>query len=163
MKEIFIIKDCFDDSETILKFLKNKNCDVNLISNEELSSLEKNKSTIICSQNFQENIGGKTEILKISRKVGSTNIIILNNSNKKYSILSDLGGAYLILSFLELDEVVSEILFQIIESEKYSFSDTKTNCLINMAKKVAETDVTVFIHGPTGTGKEVISNFIHQN
>ena len=163
MKEIFIIKDCFDDSETILKFLKNKNCNVNLISNEELSNLEKNKSTIICSQNFQESIGGKTEILKISRKVGSTNIIILNNSDKKYSVLSDLGGAYLILSFLELDEVVSEILFQIIESEKYSFSDTKTNCLINMAKKVAETDVTVFIHGPTGTGKEVISNFIHQN
>ena len=163
MKEIFIIKDCFDDSETILKFLKNKNCNVNLTSNEELSNLEKNKSTIICSQNFQESIGGKTEILKISRKVGSTNIIILNNSDKKYSVLSDLGGAYLILSFLELDEVVSEILFQIIESEKYSFSDTKTNCLINMAKKVAETDVTVFIHGPTGTGKEVISNFIHQN
>jgi|TARA_B100000287_G_C20594612_1_gene765635 two-component system response regulator FlrC len=163
MKEIFIIKDCFDDSETILKFLKNKNCNVNLISNEELSNLEKNKSTIICSQNFQESIGGKTEILKISRKVGSTNIIILNNSDKKYSVLSDLGGAYLILSFLELDEVVSEILFQIIESEKYSFSDTKTNCLINMARKVAETDVTVFIHGPTGTGKEVISNFIHQN
>ena len=163
MKEIFIIKDCFNDSETILKFLKNKNCNVNLISNEELSNLEKNKSTIICSQNFQESIGGKTEILKISRKVGSTNIIILNNSDKKYSILSDLGGAYLILSFLELDEVVSEILFQIIESEKYSFSDTKTNCLISMAKKVAETDVTVFIHGPTGTGKEVISNFIHQN
>jgi two-component system response regulator FlrC len=163
MKEIFIIKDCFDDSETILKFLKNKNCNVNLISNEELSNLEKNKSTIICSQNFQESIGGKTEILKISRKVGSTNIIILNNSDKKYSVLSDLGGAYLILSFLELDEVVSEILFQIIESEKYSFSDTKTNCLINMARKVAETDVTVFIHGPTGTGREVISNFIHQN
>ena len=163
MKEIFIIKDCFDDSETILKFLKNKNCNVNLTSNEELSNLEKNKSTIICSQNFQESIGGKTEILKISRKVGSTNIIILNNSDKKYSVLSDLGGAYLILSFLELDEVVSEILFQIIESEKYSFSDTKTNCLISMAKKVAETDVTVFIHGPTGTGKEVISNFIHQN
>ena len=90
MKEIFIIKDCFDDSETILKFLKNKNCNVNLTSNEELSNLEKNKSTIICSQNFQESIGGKTEILKISRKVGSTNIIILNNSDKKYSVLAIL-------------------------------------------------------------------------
>ena len=32
-----------------------------------------------------------------------------------------------------------------------------------MAKKVAKTDVTVFIHGPTGTGKEVISNLIHHN
>ena len=46
---------------------------------------------------------------------------------------------------------------------KYSFSDPKTYSLIKMAEKVAKTDVTVFIHGPTGTGKEVISNYIHQN
>ena len=31
-----------------------------------------------------------------------------------------------------------------------------------MVEKVAKTDVTVFIHGPTGTGKEVISNLIHK-
>ena len=31
-----------------------------------------------------------------------------------------------------------------------------------MVEKVATTDVTVFIHGPTGTGKEVISNLIHK-
>ena len=34
--------------------------------------------------------------------------------------------------------------------------------MIKIAEKVASTDVTVFIHGPTGTGKEVISNYIHQ-
>ena len=48
-----------------------------------------------------------------------------------------------------------------ISKEKYSFSDIKTISLINMVNKVAKTDVTVFIHGPTGTGKEVISNLIH--
>ena len=32
-----------------------------------------------------------------------------------------------------------------------------------MVEKVSKTDVTVFIHGPTGTGKEVISNLIHKN
>ena len=31
-----------------------------------------------------------------------------------------------------------------------------------MVEKVSKTDVTVFIHGPTGTGKEVISNLIHK-
>tara|TARA_B100000287_G_scaffold342028_1_gene328647 strand:- start:3358 stop:4503 length:1146 start_codon:yes stop_codon:yes gene_type:complete len=163
MKEIFILKDCFKECETLFKFLKHKNCNINLVSNEETINLEKDKSTIICSKNFQESIGGKSEILKISRRIGCTNIVVLDNEKTEYSVESDLGAAYLIISYLQLDEVINEIIFQVIESEKYSFSDSKTNCLINMAKKVAETDVTVFIHGPTGTGKEVISNFIHQN
>ena len=35
--------------------------------------------------------------------------------------------------------------------------------MIKIAEKVASTDVTVFIHGPTGTGKEVVANYIHDN
>ena len=61
-----------------------------------------------------------------------------------------------------MDEVIKEIIFQEISTKKYSFSDSKTVSLIKIAEKVASTDVTVFIHGPTGTGKEVISNYIHQ-
>ena len=163
MKDIYIIKDFFEKSEEVFDFLKNKNCNVNLIEKKETLNLEKNKSTIICSKKFQDSIGGKSEVLKISRKIGSTNIVVLNNSDDKYSILSELGGAYLVISFSQLDEVINEVIFQVIESQKYSFSDPKTENLINLAKKVAETDVTVFIHGPTGTGKEVISSFIHQN
>ncbi len=163
MKDIYIIKDFFEKSEEVSEFLKNKNCNVNLIEKKETLNLEKNKSTIVCSKKFQESIGGKSEVLKISRKIGSTNIIVLDNSNAKYAILSELGGAYLEISFSKFDEVINEVIFQVIESEKYSFSDPKTENLINLAKKVAETDVTVFIHGPTGTGKEVISSFIHQN
>ncbi len=163
MKDIYIIKDFFEKSEEVYEFLKNKNCNVNLIEKKETLNFEKNKSTIVCSKKFQESIGGKSEVLKISRKIGSTNIIVLDNFNAKYAILSELGGAYLEISFSRFDEVINEVIFQVIESEKYSFSDPKTENLISLAKKVAETDVTVFIHGPTGTGKEVISSFIHQN
>ena len=101
--------------------------------------------------------------LKISRNIGCTNILILNKIEIEYLLENDLGGAYTILSFKNFNDVILEIIFQTISNEKYSFSDPKTYSLIKMAEKVAKTDVTVFIHGPTGTGKEVISNYIHQN
>ena len=63
----------------------------------------------------------------------------------------------------DFNDVILEIIFQSLTDDKYSFSDPKTYSLVKMAEKVAKTDVTVFIHGPTGTGKEVISNYIHQN
>ena len=163
MKEILIIKDCFDEHIKFDSFLKSKNINATLLSKDESQKFNAEKSTIICSKKFQENIGGKSEVIKLSRNIGSTNIIILSQKSEQYKLFNELGGAYIEVSYSELDEVISEIIFQLIESEKYSFSDPKTNALIKMAKKVAETDVTVFIHGPTGTGKEVISNYIHQN
>ena len=102
-------------------------------------------------------------MLKISRNVGCTNILILNKSEEDYEMQNDLGGAYTIISSKNFNDVILEIIFQSLSDDKYSFSDPKTYALIKMAEKVAKTDVTVFIHGPTGTGKEVISNYIHQN
>ena len=40
--------------------------------------------------------------------------------------------------------------------------DISSYQLLN-SQKVSEADVTVFINGPTGTGKEVLSRFIHKN
>ena len=39
--------------------------------------------------------------------------------------------------------------------------DENSTKLFELAKRVARTDVTVFINGPTGTGKEVLSKLIH--
>ena len=163
MKEIFIIEENFEEKNLVLNFLKKKNLNAQTISLNEIKKIEKNKSTIICTKNLQEKIGGKSEILKVSRTFGSTNILILEKSEAGYEMQTDLGGAYIIISLKDFNDVILEIIFQSLTDDKYSFSDPKTYSLVKMAEKVAKTDVTVFIHGPTGTGKEVISNYIHQN
>ena len=163
MKEIFIIENNFEEKDLILNFLKRKNLNTQIINLNEITKVEKNKSTIICTKYLQEEIGGKSEILKIARNVGCTNILVLDKTNIDYEVQNDLGGAYSVISFKNLNDVMFEIVFQTLSNDKYSFSDPKTYSLIKMAEKVAKTDVTVFIHGPTGTGKEVISNYIHQN
>ena len=163
MKEIFIIENDFEDNKTIFEFLNRKNINSEILNLESIKGQQKNKSTIMCSKALQEKIGGKSELLKLSRSFGSTNIIVLDKDDLDYDITTDLGGAYLTISYKDFDEVIAEIIYQTISSEKYSFSDPKTHSLVRMAEKVARTDVTVFIHGPTGTGKEVISNYIHQN
>ena len=42
-------------------------------------------------------------------------------------------------------------------------SNENSQELFKLAKRVANTDVTVFINGPTGTGKEVLSKYIHDH
>ena len=46
-------------------------------------------------------------------------------------------------------------------SNSMAACDENSTKLFELAKRVARTDVTVFINGPTGTGKEVLSKLIH--
>ena len=162
MKQIIIIKDLFENCENLENFFKRKNIKCSLLTSSELNNLDLPKSILIGSKNFENTIEGKNNLIKISRKIGCSKIILIDNNSQKYKVNSDLGGAYSTYSFTQFDEAIYEIILNAVSDEKFSFSDPKTQALINLAKRVADTDVTVFVHGPTGTGKEVISNFIHK-
>jgi len=163
MENILIVKESFDNINDLEKFFSSKNLIFKILGSDELNQINSPKSVLICDKRFEESIKGKSSLLKLARNIGSTKIIILNSDTiENYSMESDMGGSFINISFKEMDEVIKEIIFQEISTKKYSFSDSKTVSLIKIAEKVASTDVTVFIHGPTGTGKEVISNYIHQ-
>ena len=49
----------------------------------------------------------------------------------------------------------------LLNSEYVAVADNKSLELMQLARRVSKTDVTVFINGPTGTGKEVPARFIH--
>ena len=59
-----------------------------ILNLESIKGQQKNKSTIMCSKALQEKIGGKSELLKLSRSFGSTNIIVLDKEiAKRYNLV----------------------------------------------------------------------------
>ena len=163
MENILVVKESLNNIKDLEEFFLSKNLNFKVLGSDELSKINSPKSVLICDNKFEESVKGKSSLLKVARNIGSKKIIILNSdTTENYSMDSDMGGSLVNISFKEIDEVIKEIIFQEISTKKYSFSDSKTVSLIKIAEKVASTDVTVFIHGPTGTGKEVISNYIHQ-
>ena len=163
MVNLILVKELFENCNKLDEFLSSKDLSVKIATNNDLLKFNSPKSVLICSKDFENSTGGKSNLLKVARNIGSKKIIILNAKvDAAYNIENEMGGSYVTINFKELDAIIKEIVFQQISVQKYSFSDPKTISLIKMAEKVAKTDVTVFIHGPTGTGKEVISNYIHQ-
>lgn len=164
MTSFIIINDDFEESEknNLKNFFLTREVSFKTISKNQINEKEYIKSILICSNKFLNIVGGKASIIKIARKLSSSKAIVLQSGIGDYSMISELGGSYLNISYPELDDCIKELILNISSKQKFSFSDPKTSSLIKLAKRVAETDVTVFVHGPTGTGKEVISNFIHK-
>ena len=162
MKDILIIDESFQNAKDLNNFLCNRKINSKLQKINDLKKINMPKSVLIGSEELETMIGGKNNLFKLSRSIGSTKIIILKSNSQEYKIETELGGAYNKYYFPNFDESINELIINKISDQKFSFADPKTHNLIHLAKKVAETDVTVFIHGPTGTGKEVVSSFIHK-
>ena len=48
-------------------------------------------------------------------------------------------------------------------SSQIVIADPASQAIFGYAEKIAKTDSTVLLHGPSGAGKEVMARFIHQN
>ena len=65
---------------------------------------------------------------------------------------------------VDMDNFQIQLLLSLIQpKDSMTAGDSNSHQLLKLSKKVSEADVTVFINGPTGTGKEVLSRFIHKN
>ncbi len=124
----------------------------------------------LCSSKFEENIGGREKVLELARKYKSKQVYIINEDTEKFGVESSLGGKYVKLLVPKYGAEVSshtnyglQILACFVSDENAMIAgDEKSYNLLRIAERVSKADVTVFINGPTGTGKEVLSRFIHE-
>ena len=127
MKDILILTDKFLDSNLIGDFLVDKKINCKFISANNLKNENHPKSTLLCTKLFEDSVDGRSGLLKLSRNIGCTNLIVLKPSEQLYSIKTDLGGALIEISFRNFDQIILEIMYQIISNEKYCFSDKKNS------------------------------------
>ncbi len=61
-----------------------------------------------------------------------------------------------------LNQVSRYVPSNVVDTFKPVCGDPKTFALLKMAEKVAQSDATVMITGPSGSGKEVLSRYVHE-
>ena len=160
MAKISILQNGLKEIKTIKEKLLERDSTVNVV--ESFSQLKGVESEIlICGPSIQETYNDN-QLISQARELKIKKIILIAAYGNEFSLEKHLGEALIKINYIEKDDYCLETLLAYsLESQKFITGSKESMTLKNLAKKVANTDVTVFINGPTGTGKEVVANYIH--
>ena len=163
MKNVGIIKENFDLAHKLTKLLNTKQ--MNIVELPLYNSVQINSLVLSAAKEIE--MGGQQAVIEFSRNTKADQIMIIEEKAKTYKTEVNFGGKLIKISIPEKEDThdwILEIASQMLATKELVMAnDIRSRELLALAKKVATTNVTVFINGPTGTGKEVISNFIHNN
>lgn len=131
------------------------------------SSIDANSIICVSSQEIEQ-LGGEDVFLQIAKGFKPKKLIVLEENAKEFSMSTALGGRLINLAATSTpvsSEIVSSMLADLMLADQtvYSCGSIKSANTISLVRRVAAKDVTVLVSGPTGTGKEVLSKFIHEN
>ncbi|GIS06537.1 MAG: ATPase AAA [Candidatus Dadabacteria bacterium] len=171
MSDVHLITEMFSSVDRLSEILQDRQipfiCSDNITADVDISSSK--CQTLIISDQYYKKVGNDA-LISFAKTLRASQICAVSENQSEFGITSELGGKmiFLRLPIRESENISEDYGLQMLatlvsDSGVVAASDESSQKLFNLAKRVANTDVTVFINGPTGTGKEVLSKFIHNN
>lgn len=134
---------------------------------EALDILSKKKVDMVISDIQMGAMDGHTLLNAIHEKLPNMPVLLMTayaNINGAVRAMRDGAIDYLAKPFAPevlLNQVSRYVPVSKVVGEEPIFADPSTAELLSLAARVAATDATVMITGPSGSGKEVLSRYVH--
>ena len=123
----------------------------------------------ICSGAFAAANGDMAKLVDIGRNLRAKKIMICDvASDQVFDVSSEMNGRIVRVTLVDDDLTGPSMNYGLqmlatlaLNNQYVAVAEPESTQLMALANRVAQTDVTVFINGQTGTGKEVLARYIH--
>ena len=126
------------------------------------------KVKAILSAAFEQKLGGLKAVIEMVKKRGAKSIVIVDEAAETFRVERSMNGALLRVSIpVVADEIAQSFIFALVVSfitdgDSTIAADPVSVDLLKLGDRVAKAQVNVFVNGPTGSGKEVLAQYIHK-
>ncbi len=168
---ILLVEDDSDLRYAVSETLSSAGFSVKAVESAELAQVELHlhKPDLVLSDCQMGGMRGE-DLLRIIRRLHSNLPVVLmtayGNVSNAVQAMQDGATDYLQKPFSpqKLLEVVQQYAKSRVQFNNGPVAvDARSVELLQLAKRVAESDATVLLTGPSGVGKEVLARFIHDN
>jgi len=122
----------------------------------------------ILSAAFEQKLGGLKAVVEMVKKRGAKSIVIVDEAAEAFRVERSMNGALLRVSMpIVSDDMAQSFIFALVASfitdgDSTIAADPVSVDLLKLGDRVARAQVNVFVNGPTGSGKEVLAQYIHK-
>lgn len=126
------------------------------------------KVKAILSAAFEQKLGGLKAVVEMVKKRGAKSIVIVDEAAEAFRVERSMNGALLRVSMpVVADDLAQSFIFALVASfitdgDSTIAADPVSVDLLKLGDRVARAQVNVFVNGPTGSGKEVLAQYIHK-